>query len=149
MIDATAHETPAIVPCTTDEALSLLARIHMAADIRFEAACFSLADDALEGYNGGQWTAARVNGEAIYVPPGGERVMLNCIGSGHAMIVDRITAGAAITLWALNAVLIGYYHQAPESAVVEALCDVFYRIRDAVLDKRAGLDTGAILRFID
>lgn len=135
---------------STDDVLGRLAAIHPLAGVRFEATCFALASAHLNGYVGGAWSADEIAGIGIYVPPGeeGARVTLACPGVYESHETDLRTAGAAITLVALNQ-LCWHFHERGLTGVSDACSDLFHRARTEFFADTAGLDARTLYAYID
>lgn len=136
------------MPITTSEILGRLAAIHPTAGVRFEATCFALASAHLDGYSGGSWSADEIAGIGVYVPPGPERQTIACPGVQESHETDRRTAGAGITLVALNQ-LCWHFHGRGLTGVSDALADLFHRARTEFFGENTGLDQRTLYAYID
>lgn len=96
------------------------------------------------------WSADEIAGIGIYVPPGeeGERVTLACPGVYESHETDLRTAGAAISLVALNQ-LCWHFHERGLTGVSDACSDLFHRARTEFFADTAGLDARTLYAYID
>lgn len=135
---------------STDTVLGRLAAIHPAAGVRFEATCFALASAHLDGYVGGAWSADEIAGIGIFVPPGedGARVTLACPGVYESHETDLRTAGAAISLVALN-MLCWHFHERGLTGASDAFSELFHRARSEFFADGTTLDTRTLYAYID
>lgn len=134
-----------------DKAIVSLRAIHgEARTFRLEQLVFGIADECLIGYNGGVWSACSINGSISLLPPQKEKdkYELVCKGLGSNVTTDRISAGVAITLAALNHLCWNEFHSGRKDSSA-MFSREFYSLRDIAYQNNSKLDSTSICSFLD
>lgn len=114
-----------------------------------ENALFNRAQKFADGYSGGYWEPF-VSGEFAFPTFPEPEVRLSNPDNLCDMTMDARSAGVALWLLTVNhlAWAIAEGQVPGTQAMMEKVCDLFYRLRDAALDNKE-LNARAILSFID
>lgn len=127
--------------------IDTISKIDEVSAFNFEQTLFRLADLHVEGYNGGMWENERLN-ENLYfmgLPVSYGVVHVSIPANFSDVHCDSRSAGAALTLMALNNVLFDLYHKGKNT---DEMAELFDDLRNAILDDKT-LDIRAILKIID
>lgn len=129
--------------------------------VNFERMIFNAAGEHLKGYAHGMWEAAEFDGIVFYIPPPqSEPVSLDCPGSQRTVKTDRITAGAAMSMIAINHMSWAFHVAADKAAAgsvqahratqaARALADLYHQMRNAFFADESPFDHDALFTYID
>ena len=130
-------------------AINDIYKINPYAGLMFETILFNLASKQIEDYSGGQWTATACGKKHwLAVPPLSGTFRMAVETNGAEEIVDAKTAGAVLTLAALNFTLWRLYNKPGYDKVVEKLSDK-YNTMVNLCRRHKEIDVQAFNRLID
>lgn len=128
----------------------MIKAIYPTAMIYFEQTLFSLADQMLPDYKGGNWksvVAGMSEGKDLYhlvVPMDGD-VKITALGGYGEKVTTATTAGAVLTVMALNHTLNDLYLKDRD---VDALIELFYALQTACYDSPL-VDSSVLAEMLD
>ena len=117
--------------------------------LRFERVLYSLAEEQMEGYNGGCWQPVSPHKNGGFLTIGrNEKVRVTVRNNGVDLVTDTVTACAAMSAAAVNHMAWGYSGFGDEFTA-DRFSSLYYRVRNAALAKGSGVDASAFLSIID
>lgn len=131
---------------------SFLSQFHISGmqKIRLEQFIYNLADQMIQGYNGGRWPAAKFGKVSCLTIPGNDAtVTLSSPLSGVSVTTDRNTA-SVIFSFMVTAWFWERHSETMNDVISEAFSTVYNTIKDQVYSTdNKKIDSNAFFRFTD